>query len=1256
MSVSSDGGNNPEFWDLSSIEPKESFVDEAATDDQKATVRIRLSADGTAVEGKVADLKGKSAERLRKARDKIIGVFKDSKPEVSDAQKDAKVKKKQLRALKHKLRKQKAYVSKQQAQSLANKYKSDEDDQTAEKTALILGKILSLSGTHQLESIAKRISRARGKREQDPISRYYYDRKIVQLQAKLIAIKEKDPNTWNNWVADLEDGAVKDEADTIVKLHQGGKTTVYRETDPREKDRIAENTSNLSRMGAAAQTMGTPNADGKYLTSSHKANFQKALERLHLDAGDPAELFDRLSSIDEKLEGREFPAATQGIEDDDAKLKKHAKSQVKFLRRKGKMQARLQAKLAELAPAVTAVVREQHSSDNPEYSAHIQRLLALCTDGEGGVRQEVSDALVGMIRGISLSETDDDSAPTQPLEDLINLKRRVLDLLPDGAPQRGEILSAIHTQVGKLAPKVSEAVKENLTDDDYTPLYSCIDTLINACSDGNNGVISGVPDAITALLDEIGASTNADSLADFEALRGFLRNAKMIPGNSSAKQDLLTQIQDKLTDEAERATEAFLQDAEVGSQEYFEHLEKLIAVCPDGSSGVNTKVSTLITSMLSEVTVKESSEPLTTFRRLMDLSREIRNIPGSSEEKTALMEAWQERINEFGKAARDEILKLDQAKGQTAIQRFQSVSTDLQLLARGSSGDLLSGHRVQAQLDTLLSEAIQGAQSFDDLAQLPGPADDVSRYRQDTIASLQERRSSFADILVENEIEAIQKSDSPPAQKFSRLTALDKKLAKQLEASDPARIQVMAALDEAAKMHIQELLKKLVPKGTIGDAEIQGIKAASEWITLNVTEDPALSGELKGLVQNKFSAMLGAHLSSLKLEGAGERLDTLLALRDSIDQLTSDKGEMMGAIKSMIGQLVGTHVSEQLAKLPQDTDAKFSTLNSLYLLAQEFSSGKKQEGLINDIAKVAVQAADDEIAALQSDTTAVTQAKLDMIIYTLTNFITNADELKAKLEPVADLYYELNQGVEVSLDLMTSQKVSDLQLGEVADQLGFDLMLHISRISDDDFRSCGAGKLPGSFGSSVAEFNKMSNFVSNNILSVEDAATRQRCIGNYMRLADIALQRGQFTLAVALVSALESTPINRLNTNRVSPKVLATFENTRQTVSHEASYKRLRAAQDTHVGPSSPYIGLVSKDLVFINDGNPDNPKKTGMQDGVIGPFRRQQTFYSLLIDRQAKVDRERPFRTALAGHKHQSDDTLYDLSLVVEPRSKSPQ
>ena len=152
---------------------------------------------------------------------------------------------------------------------------------------------------------------------------------------------------------------------------------------------------------------------------------------------------------------------------------------------------------------------------------------------------------------------------------------------------------------------------------------------------------------------------------------------------------------------------------------------------------------------------------------------------------------------------------------------------------------------------------------------------------------------------------------------------------------------------------------------------------------------------------------------------------------------------------------------------------------------------------------------------------------------------------------------------------------------------------------------------------------------------------------------NLELKRLNNLHAVAAISAgINTAAIHRMKfTSQIDKKIRDAEADLETLMAPDYSYKNYRAAIHSINPPCVPFIGVYLRDLVFIEDGNPDNDEK-----GLINLQKRR--LVATVIEEITQYQNEKysfsmqePVTAFVSYLPVATDETCYELSLQREPR-----
>nr|XP_033816113.1 rap guanine nucleotide exchange factor 1 isoform X1 [Geotrypetes seraphini] len=180
-------------------------------------------------------------------------------------------------------------------------------------------------------------------------------------------------------------------------------------------------------------------------------------------------------------------------------------------------------------------------------------------------------------------------------------------------------------------------------------------------------------------------------------------------------------------------------------------------------------------------------------------------------------------------------------------------------------------------------------------------------------------------------------------------------------------------------------------------------------------------------------------------------------------------------------------------------------------------------------------------------------------------------------------------------------------------------------------------------------FNNMSYWVRSIIMVQEKAQDRERLLLKFIKIMKHLRKLNNFNSYLAILSALDSAPIRRLEWQKQTSEGLAEYCT---LIDSSSSFRAYRAALAEVEPPCIPYLGLILQDLTFVHLGNPDHI------DGKVNFSKRWQQFNildSMRCFQQVHYDIKRnediiSFFNDFSDHL--AEEALWELSLKIKPRN----
>eukprot|EP00211_Chloroparvula_japonica_P003485 CAMPEP_0119127940 /NCGR_PEP_ID=MMETSP1310-20130426/6287_1 /TAXON_ID=464262 /ORGANISM="Genus nov. species nov., Strain RCC2339" /LENGTH=742 /DNA_ID=CAMNT_0007118227 /DNA_START=30 /DNA_END=2258 /DNA_ORIENTATION=- len=198
-------------------------------------------------------------------------------------------------------------------------------------------------------------------------------------------------------------------------------------------------------------------------------------------------------------------------------------------------------------------------------------------------------------------------------------------------------------------------------------------------------------------------------------------------------------------------------------------------------------------------------------------------------------------------------------------------------------------------------------------------------------------------------------------------------------------------------------------------------------------------------------------------------------------------------------------------------------------------------------------------------------------------------------------------------------------------------------------------------------FNDVSTIIQEEILVCVNASDRAKAVLNYIKVAEILCDMGDYQSMASICSGLNQSSVSRLKKtwNEVSERDHDTFKKLDAVLSPNSNFKAYKKAYGGKGAPKLPIIANYLREIRFIYDGNPrfldeeENGKEKG--EGEVINFSLLCLIGQRVLSlKQAKQDASygslQPDLLLVQFLKNipysHSEDELYDISLKCEPPS----
>uniref|UniRef100_A0A3Q1IEW5 CRK SH3-binding GNRP n=1 Tax=Anabas testudineus TaxID=64144 RepID=A0A3Q1IEW5_ANATE len=170
-------------------------------------------------------------------------------------------------------------------------------------------------------------------------------------------------------------------------------------------------------------------------------------------------------------------------------------------------------------------------------------------------------------------------------------------------------------------------------------------------------------------------------------------------------------------------------------------------------------------------------------------------------------------------------------------------------------------------------------------------------------------------------------------------------------------------------------------------------------------------------------------------------------------------------------------------------------------------------------------------------------------------------------------------------------------------------------------------------------FNNMSYWVRSLIIQQEKAQDREKLLLKFIKIMKHLRKLNNFNSYLAILSALDSAPIRRLEWQKQTSEGLEEYCT---LIDSSSSFRAYRAALAEVEPPCIPYLGLILQDLTFVHLGNPDlidgkvNFSKPHWNEFIHYELKRNEDIVSFFND----------------FSDHLAEEALWELSLKIKPRN----
>jgi len=247
------------------------------------------------------------------------------------------------------------------------------------------------------------------------------------------------------------------------------------------------------------------------------------------------------------------------------------------------------------------------------------------------------------------------------------------------------------------------------------------------------------------------------------------------------------------------------------------------------------------------------------------------------------------------------------------------------------------------------------------------------------------------------------------------------------------------------------------------------------------------------------------------------------------------------------------------------------------------------------------------------------------------------------------------------------QSIVHVSADNVAGQLTLLVVPILQKIQPEELTSCGWCKsskheVAPNVVAMTRHFNHVSFWTVQEILNESNVRSRAEVVSHFIRIAKKLHELNNLHTLWAVISALRSAPIFRLQKtwNAVPKKDVQLMERLADLFSDHNNSEKLRQHMDTLKLPCVPYLGLFLTDMNYIDVAHPhygglESQKRQLKMNNILRVLANyQQSDYSFLPVKDHIMEYLRSAKYIEELQKLLEDDQ-YRLSLRLEPATPAP-
>ncbi|ORZ12364.1 ras guanine nucleotide exchange factor domain-containing protein [Absidia repens] len=199
---------------------------------------------------------------------------------------------------------------------------------------------------------------------------------------------------------------------------------------------------------------------------------------------------------------------------------------------------------------------------------------------------------------------------------------------------------------------------------------------------------------------------------------------------------------------------------------------------------------------------------------------------------------------------------------------------------------------------------------------------------------------------------------------------------------------------------------------------------------------------------------------------------------------------------------------------------------------------------------------------------------------------------------------------------------------------------------------------------SIDYCNRLTSWVTDSILSYEEAKKRVVMIKYWAQVAERCRHMNNYNTCMAIISAFDNSAIGRLKKtwDLLGNRTGQVLSQIRKLMGANRNFTAYRDMVHSVNPPCIPFLGIYLQDLTFIEDGNPDNLKTTTASHPSLINFAKRQKCAEVILE--IKQFQSPPYtfqgvpelQDFIKSHLETNRDveSLYERSLLLEPRDSS--